>query len=152
MTDQTGTDHTGSARPVGRRIRTFRYQKPHQQASPWAIVSLCETDELRLAAHVLARGEVDNLHLNVDVDELWMVLAGRARFLGPGRTLIGEFETGDGILVPRETRYRIENISDVDLELIQLTLLDRPGAGERIDLDEPHLAPEDIERHDGGVL
>jgi mannose-6-phosphate isomerase-like protein (cupin superfamily) len=145
------TDHT-AARPAGRRIRTFRYQKPHQQASPWAIVSLCETDAVRAAAHVLARGEVDNLHLNVDVDELWMVLAGRARFLGPGRTLIGEFAIGDGILVPRETRYRIENIGDVDLELIQLMLLDHPGAGERIDLDEPFVAPEDIERHDGSVL
>ncbi len=146
------TDQTSSTRPIGRRIRTFRYQKPHQQASPWAIVSLCETDEMRLAAHVLARGEVDNLHLNVDVDELWMVLAGRARFLGPARTLIGEFATGDGIVVPRETRYRIENIGEVDLELIQLTLLDHPGAGERIDLEEPFVAAKDIEHYDGGVL
>ncbi len=146
MTDQTATP------AAGRRIRTFRYQKPPEQASPWAIVSLCETDAVRAAAHVLARGEVDNLHLNVDVDELWMVLAGRARFLGPARTLIGEFETGDGIVVPRETRYRIENIGEADLELIQLTLLDHPGAGERIDLEERFVAAEDVERYDGGVL
>ena len=146
------TDQTGEARLAGRRIRTFRYQKPPEQAAPWAIVALCETDAVRAAVHVLARGEVDNLHLNVDVDELWMVLAGRARFLGPARTLIGEFDTGDGIVVPRETRYRIENIGEVDLELIQLTLLDQPGAGERIDLEEPFVAAEDIERYDGGVL
>ncbi len=142
-----GENETASA-PLG-RIQTFQYHKPPGQAAPRAEVTLCGNENFRSTAHVILAGAVDGLHYESGVDELWMVLAGRARFCGPRRTLIGEFAIGEGLLIPRNTQYLVESIGEVDLELLQVAVHHRGEPDRRVELEEPESA---VERHSGRAL
>lgn len=133
-------------------IQTFRYGKPADQTRPKAIVSLCRSDIVRGAVQVVRKGGGNNLHSHTGTDGLWMVLRGRARFYGPGNTLMGEFDPFDGILIPRNTRYRFESVGEEDLELLQVDAFDHAVRNERVDAEPRRPAADSIERFDGRVL
>ena len=104
------TEANRAARAEARSIQTFQFLKPYAQSAPRAEIELCGNEMVRATGHVILRGEIDNLHYESGVDEVWVVLKGRARFCRKGRTLIGEFGIGEGILIPRESPYFVESI------------------------------------------
>lgn len=135
-----------------RRIQTFQYAKPVDQTAPRAEIELCGNEHLRGAAHVIRAGESNGMHSESGVDEVWMVLAGRARICGPGPVLIGEFGAGDGILIPRNTEYSIESLGDNDLELLQFAAF-HPGAPDkRVETVDGRTKPQPVERRSGRAL
>jgi len=138
-------------RPAG-VIQTFQYARPPSSSRARTIVELCDGDNLRGEVHILRPSAGSGVRHNLAADELWFVLRGRARAIGPGGTLIGEFATGDGLLIPRETRCRFLNVGGDDLELLLVSgfnLGRRPAASE-IDADEREGG--EVERLSGRVL
>ena len=121
----------------GRRIQTFQFQKRIKQYSARAEIKLCGNEQIRGIGHVINPGECNELHYESGIDEFWIVLAGRARFCGSGRILIGEFGVNDGIMIPRNTEYLIENISSDALELIQVSAIHRGSEDKRVELIKP---------------
>lgn len=117
-----------------RRIQTFQFEKRARQTAPRAEIKLCGNEQIRGTGHVILPGESNELHYESGVDEFWMVLAGRARFCGSGRILIGEFGVNDGIMIPRNTEYLIENIGPGILELIQVAAIHRGSEDKRVEL------------------
>ena len=117
-----------------RRIQTFQFDKRVKQDSARAETKLCANEQIRGIGHVINPGECNELHYESGVDEFWIVLAGRARFCGSGGILIGEFGVNDGILIPRDTEYLIENLGSEKLELIQVAAIHRGAEDKRVDL------------------
>jgi mannose-6-phosphate isomerase-like protein (cupin superfamily) len=118
----------------GHRIQTFQFEKRIKQDSSRAEIKLCANEQIRGIGHVIHPGECNELHYETGVDEFWIVLAGRARFCGSGRMLIGEFSVNDGIMIPRNTEYLIENVGPDTLELIQVAAIHRGSEDKRVEL------------------
>lgn len=102
-----------------------------------ARVDLGRTDLIRGMLHQFKRGGGEPIpHYHANTDCFWLVLKGRARFYGPGDELIGEFGPQEGAILPAYARYRFENMSDDDLQLLQVMAFrdrDRKDSG-RVDL------------------
>ena len=118
----------------GRRIQTFQFEKRVRQTSSRAEIKLCGNEQIRGVGHLINPGESNELHYESGVDEFWIVLAGHARFCGSGGILIGEFGVNDGIMIPCNTEYLIENIGSDVLELVQVAAIHRGAADQRVDL------------------
>lgn len=117
-----------------RRIQTFQFEKQIRQDSTRAETSLCANEQIRGVGHVIHPGERNDIHYQSGADEFWIVLAGRARFCGSGGIMIGEFGVNDGIMIPRDTEYLIENLGSENLELIQVAAIHRGAEDKRVDL------------------
>jgi mannose-6-phosphate isomerase-like protein (cupin superfamily) len=133
-----------------RSIQTFQYATPKPSSASRTIVELCHGEHLRGEVHVMRAGSGSGIRHNPAADELWFVLRGQAQAIGPGRTLLGEFAAGDGLLMPRETRYRLLNVGGGDLELL---LVGAAGVQqEAIEADPDEWATDPVERMSGRVL
>jgi mannose-6-phosphate isomerase-like protein (cupin superfamily) len=134
-----------------RAPQKFSYQKPEQQESGKAIVSLCQTDIIRGAVQVVKEGGDNNLHSHTGMDGFWMVLKGAVRFYGPGDEVLGEFGPHEGIVMPRGAEYWFESCGDVDLELLQVVAFDRDVKNERVDVNDRKFDVDATERFDGRI-
>ena len=86
---------------------------------------LCQTDHIVGAVQLIKKGGETRMHSHANLDGLWMVLSGKARFYGEGENgedvLLGEFGQHEGVLIPRNFRYWFECASeDQPLELLQV--------------------------------
>ena len=134
-----------------RRIQTFQFEKQLNPDSTRAETRLCANEQIRGVGHVIHPGERNDLHYESGADEFWIVLNGRARFCGSGGILIGEFGVNDGIMIPRNTEYLIENIGSEPLELIQVAAIHRGAEDKRIDLVKPDER-KPVDRFSGRAL
>lgn len=117
-------------------IQVFKFKRPDSYTGRKAIVKCYTNERSAGAVHVLAEGGENNLHYHANVDILWMVLSGRARFYGPGDVVRGEFGPKEGILMPAGARYWFESCSDEHLELLQIkTYTKGRGNDKRIDAE-----------------
>ena len=107
------------------QIQTFSYQKPMRKGSK-EFVLLSKTDDIRCGVHVIRKGSEEHLHSHDTIDGFWFVLKGVARFHGENE-MLGEFESGEGIFIPRGTRYWFESGNDEDVELLQVLHVDEKG-------------------------
>lgn len=86
---------------------------------------LCQTDQIVGAVQLIKKGGETRMHSHANLDGLWMVLSGKARFYGETEDgkdrLLGEFGKHEGVLIPRDFRYWFECASeDEPLELLQV--------------------------------
>jgi mannose-6-phosphate isomerase-like protein (cupin superfamily) len=117
-------------------VQVFKFKRPESYTGRKAIVKLYANDRSAGAIHVLAEGGENNLHYHANVDILWMVLSGRARFYGPGDVVRGEFGPKEGLLQPAGARYWFESCGDDHLELLQIkTFTKGRGNDRRIDAE-----------------
>jgi mannose-6-phosphate isomerase-like protein (cupin superfamily) len=79
----------------------------------------------------------DEREYHTKSETTWMVLNGRARFIGCGDTVLAELGPMEGILVPGGSRYRFSKIGDEDLEILQMVAVrvDSDSAAERINVE-----------------
>ena len=125
--------------------QTFKYQKPSDMPGGKAIVQLAGSDIIRGRVQVVREGGENNLHSHRGMDGFWMVLAGRARFYGPGDVLIGEFGKYEGILIPRGEQYWFESASDdEELEILQMAGFEKGAKIERVDAEPQKLSVESV--------
>ncbi len=140
---------TATASGRVRAPQTFRYEKPRDQSSDKAIVSLCQTDIIRGAVQVVREGGDNNLHSHTGMDGFWMVLKGRVRWWGPGEEVLGEFGVHEGIVMPRNSQYWFESIGEEPLELLQVVAFDRSVRNQRIDVDARKFDIDATQRFSG---
>ena len=123
----------------------FKYQKPSDMLGGKAIVQLAGSDIIRGRVQVVRESGENNLHSHRGMDGFWMVLAGRARFYGPGDALIGEFGKHQGILIPRGEMYWFESASDdEELEILQMAGFEKGAKIERVDAEPQKLSVESV--------
>lgn len=131
-----------------RAPQTFRYEKPAEQSTDKAIVSLCQTDIIRGAVQVVREGGDNNLHSHTGMDGFWMVLKGRVRWHGPDG-VIGEFGVHEGIVMPRNAQYWFESCGEETLELLQVVAFDREVKNQRVDVDTRKFDIDKTDRFNG---
>jgi mannose-6-phosphate isomerase-like protein (cupin superfamily) len=124
-------------------VQVFRFKRPDSYTGRKAIVKLYSNERSAGTVHVLAEGGETNLHYHANVDIMWLVLSGRARFYGPEDVVRGEFGPKEGLLQPAGARYWFESCSDEHLELLQIkTYTKGRGNDKRIDAEpRDHLTP-----------
>jgi mannose-6-phosphate isomerase-like protein (cupin superfamily) len=132
-----------------RPMQTFSYRKPvGDDPGAQQFVLLGRTDHIRGAVHIVRDEGGENLHSHRTIDGFWMVLSGRARFHddnGP----VGEFGPGQGIVTPRNVRYRFERIGDGDLELLQVLAFDPLQGWHRENHAPPSQRESKLHKYDG---
>ncbi|HEY4135861.1 MAG TPA: cupin domain-containing protein [Alphaproteobacteria bacterium] len=132
-------------------IQPFNYHKPSGIGTAKGRVDLGRTDCIHGVVQVVKRdGGENNLHYHTNIDSLWMVLKGRAKFYGPDDEVIGEFGPQEGTIMPAYARYWFENVGESDLELLQVVAFhdrDRKDSG-RTDLAPQRFAVGSSERYE----
>jgi mannose-6-phosphate isomerase-like protein (cupin superfamily) len=113
-------------RPPDRTPTAFSYSKPPSGKNPKQVVTLGRTDRILANVQVLREGGENNLHSHPHLDGFWMVLQGRVRFYGDDDVVLGEFGPHEGIIIPRNSRYWFESVSDEPLEILQVEAFERP--------------------------
>lgn len=92
------------------------------------IVSLARSDVMIAAVQVFQPGAGEtSLHSHPNMDGLWFVLHGRARFYTRNDAVVAELGPQEAVLIPRDCSYWFENSGDDDLEILQVEGLTRPG-------------------------
>ena len=88
---------------------------------------LALTNNVNSAVETLVKGAHNTLHRHLAEDGHWIVLAGRARFHGPGEEIIAELGKFEGVLLPRGTGYWYESLDDEPLEILRVNYRVREG-------------------------
>lgn len=136
--DETGgvsRDAIRTADQPATEAKVIRYRTPAATRIR-SITPLCRTDIMYAAVQVIRRGGENTLHSHTELDGLWFVLRGRARFYGTDNVLYGELGERDAILLPRGVSYRFESVGDEPLELLQMEAITK-GASDEIRFHEP---------------
>jgi mannose-6-phosphate isomerase-like protein (cupin superfamily) len=113
---------------------------------------LMRSEVLSAGVQVVANGGETNLHKHPADEEVWYILAGKARFYTVGDEVVATLGANEALYVPRDTPYWFESVSDPGENLVILrigaTLPNFPR--QRIDMGERVYAvrgePGGIER------
>jgi mannose-6-phosphate isomerase-like protein (cupin superfamily) len=113
--------------------KEFRYQTPEFQGVKKTL-TVCSSDLMKVQVQVVKDGGENNLHTHTGDDAFWYVITGAVKFYGEGDKLIGEYQKGEGILIPRGFRYWFESASKEPLEILRVTAKDQNVENKRVDL------------------
>ena len=89
---------------------------------------------MKVQVQVVKDGGENNLHTHTGEDAFWYVISGAVRFYGEGDKVIGEYQKGEGLLVPRGFKYWFESASSDALEILRVTAKDQSIDNKRVDL------------------
>ena len=89
---------------------------------------------MRVHMQVVKSGGENNLHSHTGEDAFWMVLSGAVKFYGEGDKVIGQFNKGEGLLIPRGFNYWFESASDEPLEIIRVAARDQNTENKRVNM------------------
>ena len=111
----------------------FRHKTPEFEGvkKTWQV---CNSDLMKVQKQVVKSGGENNLHTHTGEDAFWYVISGAVKFYGEGDKVIGEYQKGEGILVPRGFKYWFESASSEPLEIIRVTAKDQSVDNKRVDL------------------
>ena len=123
------------------QVHTLRYEKP-EQASKYKVkdlVWLVRRPLLRVLVQIVREGGENNLHYHTKSETSWIVLKGRAVFVGMGDTVLADIGPMEGIHIPGGARYKFYKEGEEDLEILQIVAAEDGGRekDERINY-EPH--------------
>jgi mannose-6-phosphate isomerase-like protein (cupin superfamily) len=113
--------------------KEFRYKMP-QFDGVKKTMQVCNSDLMKVQVQVVKNGGENNLHTHTGEDAFWYVITGAVKFYGEGDKLIGEYQKGEGILVPRGFKYWFESASQEPLEILRVTAKDQNIDNKRVDL------------------
>ena len=113
--------------------KEFRHQTPDFEGvkKTWQV---CNSDLMKVQVQVVKSGGENNLHTHTGEDAFWYVISGAVKFYGEGDKVIGEYQKGEGILVPRGFKYWFESASNEQLEILRVTAKDQSVDNKRVDL------------------
>jgi mannose-6-phosphate isomerase-like protein (cupin superfamily) len=131
-----------------RKFQPFSFKEPVVgKGKSRAVTRLATTDIQGANIQVLAVGETEGMHLHAAMDGLWLVLKGRASFVGEDG-VEHEFGPLEGTMVPRGLPYAFKQVGPDPLVLLQVEALvssakrntyktfQPPGIAARPELDE----------------
>jgi mannose-6-phosphate isomerase-like protein (cupin superfamily) len=97
----------------------FKIEKPEMKRGRHVRV-LARTETMYCNVQFVRQGGENKLHSHPNLDGLWFVLKGRARFYKGHEELLVEIGAGEGVVIPHDYRYWFESAGDEDLELLQV--------------------------------
>ena len=111
----------------------FRHKTPEFEGvkKTWQV---CNSDLMKVQVQVVKSGGENNLHTHTGEDAFWFVISGAVKFYGEGDKVIGEYQKGEGILVPRGFKYWFESAASDPLEILRVTAKDQNVDNKRVDL------------------
>jgi mannose-6-phosphate isomerase-like protein (cupin superfamily) len=112
--------------------KIFKYQTP-QFDGVKKTLQVCNSDLMKVQVQVVKDGGENNLHSHTGDDAFWYVMSGAVKFYGEGDEVIGEFNKGEGILIPRGFKYWFESSSSEPLEILRVTAKDQKVENQRVD-------------------
>ena len=112
--------------------KVFKYQTP-QFDGVKKTLQVCNSDLMKVQVQVVKDGGENNLHSHTGDDAFWYVMSGAVKFYGEGDQVIGEFNRGEGILIPRGFKYWFESSSSEPLEILRVTAKDQKVENQRVD-------------------
>jgi mannose-6-phosphate isomerase-like protein (cupin superfamily) len=101
-------------------VHQFEYVRPPERDTK-QLVTLGRTDVLYGSVQVIPKGVHGRLHSHRGTDGFWFVVSGRARFVDDQGGVHAEVGAGQGVVVPRSTRYRLDNVGDGVLEILHVS-------------------------------
>ena len=118
---------------MAQEAKEFRHQTPEFEGvkKTWQV---CNSDLMKVQVQVVKSGGENNLHTHTGEDAFWYVISGAVKFYGEGDKLIGEYQKGEGILIPRGFKYWFESSSKDPLEILRVTAKDQNVDNKRVDL------------------
>jgi mannose-6-phosphate isomerase-like protein (cupin superfamily) len=116
------------------RMQPLSYAAPKTDR-PKDVMMMGRTERMRALVQIVKDGGENNLHYHTNSDTTWVVMKGRVRFYGLGDKLIGEYGSGEGIMIPGGARYWFEKAGDETLEILQIVAYEPGAKAERINLD-----------------
>jgi mannose-6-phosphate isomerase-like protein (cupin superfamily) len=130
--------------------KVMKYVKPKvSDYSGKAVIRLVQSDICFGNVQVLSEGGDTNLHSHAGMDGFWFVLSGRARFYGPTRDeVIAELGPHEGVFIPRNFRYWFEKVGEGDLEILQVSAIDRSVRNDRTNYGELTTASREAAIYD----
>ena len=118
---------------MGQDAKEFRYRKPEFEGVKKTL-QVCNSDLMKVQVQIVKDGGENNLHTHTGEDAFWFVMSGAVKFYGEGDKLIGEYQKGEGILVPRGFKYWFESAASEPLEILRVTAKDQNIDNKRVDL------------------
>jgi mannose-6-phosphate isomerase-like protein (cupin superfamily) len=119
-----------------KEVRTFKYDRPEFDGVKKSML-MCATDLMRVHVQVVKSGGENNLHSHTGEDAFWMVLSGAVKFYAEGDKVIGQFNKGEGLLIPRGFNYWFESASDEPLEILRVAARDQNAENKRVNHTPP---------------
>jgi mannose-6-phosphate isomerase-like protein (cupin superfamily) len=118
---------------MAQEAKEFRHQTPGFEGvkKTWQV---CNSDLMKVQVQVVKSGGENNLHTHTGEDAFWYVITGAVKFYGEGDKLIGEYQKGEGILIPRGYKYWFESAANEPLEILRVTAKDQNIDNKRVDL------------------
>ena len=117
---------------MAKEPKVFKYQTP-QFDGVKKTLQVCNSDLMKVQVQVVKDGGENNLHSHTGDDAFWYVMSGAVKFYGEGDEVIGEFNQGEGILIPRGFKYWFESSSSEPLEILRVTAKDQKVENQRVD-------------------
>ena len=117
---------------MAQEVKVFKYQRP-QFDGVKKTLQVCNSDLMKVQVQVVKDGGENNLHSHTGDDAFWYVISGAVKFYGEGDEVIGEFNKGEGILIPRGFKYWFESSSSEPLEILRVTAKDQKVENQRVD-------------------
>ena len=117
---------------MAQEAKVFKYQMP-QFDGVKKTLQVCNSDLMKVQVQVVKDGGENNLHSHTGDDAFWYVMSGAVKFYGEGDEVIGEFNKGEGILIPRGFKYWFESSSSEPLEILRVTARDQKVENQRVD-------------------
>jgi mannose-6-phosphate isomerase-like protein (cupin superfamily) len=117
---------------MAQETKVFKYQTP-QFDGVKKTLQVCNSDLMKVQVQVVKDGGENNLHSHTGDDAFWYVMSGAVKFYGEGDEVIGEFNKGEGILIPRGFKYWFESSSSEPLEILRVTAKDQKVENQRVD-------------------
>jgi mannose-6-phosphate isomerase-like protein (cupin superfamily) len=117
---------------MAQETKIFKYQTP-QFDGVKKTLQVCNSDLMKVQVQVVKDGGENNLHSHTGDDAFWYVISGAVKFYGEGDEVIGEFNKGEGILIPRGFKYWFESSSSEPLEILRVTAKDQKVENQRVD-------------------
>jgi mannose-6-phosphate isomerase-like protein (cupin superfamily) len=112
--------------------KEFRYQTPQFEGVKKTL-QVCNSDLMKVQVQVVKDGGENNLHTHTGDDAFWYVIRGAVKFYGEGDKLVGEYQKGEGILIPRGYKYWFESAAPEPLEILRVTAKDQNVENQRVD-------------------
>ena len=114
------------------QAKEFRYQTPQFEGVKKTL-QVCNSDLMKVQVQVVKDGGENNLHSHTGDDAFWYVINGAVKFYGEGDRLVGEYQKGEGILIPRGYKYWFESAAPEPLEILRVTAKDQNVENKRVD-------------------
>lgn len=118
-------------------IFTFGYEKPEPTGRPKQNTWLVRRPRMQVVIQCVHDGGENNLHYHTNSETTWLVLKGKAVFMGPEGKIWAELEPMQGIVMPGGARYKFNKAGEDDLEILQMVSVYEPedGKSERFNLE-----------------